>query len=81
MCTEIPLNHRIGDSPFSYTLFLVILGSFDFPALQQAHRVLGKASSLSSRSDLISLNRTDLLLGLCLLRLLRLIEHVLGHYQ
>ncbi|CAF1423747.1 unnamed protein product [Adineta steineri] len=24
-----------------YTLFLVILGSFDFPALQQAHRVLG----------------------------------------
>ncbi|CAF3951966.1 unnamed protein product [Rotaria sp. Silwood2] len=24
-----------------YTLFLVILGTFDFPALQQAHRVLG----------------------------------------
>ncbi|CAF0976109.1 unnamed protein product [Adineta ricciae] len=24
-----------------YTLFLVILGSFDFPALQQAHRILG----------------------------------------
>ncbi|CAF4228653.1 unnamed protein product [Adineta steineri] len=26
---------------FVYTLFLIILGSFDFPALQQAHRVLG----------------------------------------
>jgi len=24
-----------------YTLFLIILGTFDFPALQQAHRVLG----------------------------------------
>ena len=27
---------------FSYTLFLVILGTFDFPALQQAHRILGR---------------------------------------
>ncbi|CAF1561597.1 unnamed protein product [Adineta steineri] len=26
---------------FVYTLFLIILGSFDFPALQQAHRALG----------------------------------------
>ena len=29
---------------FSYTLFLVILGSFDFEALQQAHRILGKTT-------------------------------------
>jgi hypothetical protein len=29
---------------FSYTLFLVILGTFDFEALQQAHRILGNHS-------------------------------------
>ncbi len=36
------LFHNMDLIIYSYTLFLIILGIFDFQALQQADRVLGK---------------------------------------
>ena len=65
---------------FSYTLFLVILGSFDFPALQQAHRVLGRRRYFDYRKIKFYLNRTNILFMLCLFCLLRIIKYVSGYY-
>jgi len=41
---------------FSYTLFLIILGIFDFQSLQQAHRILGKKKILIEFESYFSFN-------------------------
>lgn len=64
---------------YRFTLFRIILGDFDFAAIESANRILGVTTAGFLHPDLTS--RATLLRHICLLCLLCLAEHVPCHHQ